>query len=137
MLRLNQKLKSKNRMTSWLAKDSWIENRTVRFVHQVYLLTVAIDLKFVAISSMAMKSIESGRKGTKKHYSWGIWISDSRYPDELPEGRRFINFPKPSKEKEGISLWEKEHQAFKTEKARRWLHACGRKDFTKVSQVRP
>ncbi|XP_061190838.1 uncharacterized protein LOC133198954 [Saccostrea echinata] len=46
-----------------------------------------------------------------KRCSWGTCNTDSRYPDRLVGGIRFIPFPKP-----GRNL----------EKARRWIRLCGR-----------
>ena len=32
--------------------------------------------------------------------------------------------------------WEKNRELEKTEKAKRWLHACGRKDFCELNQIK-
>ncbi|EDO36466.1 predicted protein [Nematostella vectensis] len=75
-------------------------------------------------------------KGATKHCAWGVCKSDSRYPEKLPEGTNFIRFPKPGNVKDGMTEWEKGQQILKTEKAKRWLHACGRKDFSKISDIK-
>ncbi|XP_048576644.1 uncharacterized protein LOC125559010 [Nematostella vectensis] len=75
-------------------------------------------------------------KGASKHCAWGVCKSDSRYPEKLPEGTNFIRFPKPGNVKDGMTEWEKGQQILKTEKAKRWLHACGRKDFSKISDIK-
>ena len=53
----------------------------------------------------------------------------------MPDGTYFLPFAKPGKVKEGMTKWEKDFQAQKTEKAKRWIHACGRKDFNSVTQI--
>ena len=60
------------------------------------------------------------KKGATKHCSWGLWKSDSRYPESMQVG----------KIKDGMTEWEKNKQNEFTEKAKEWVHACGRKDFT-------
>ena len=37
--------------------------------------------------------------------------------------------------KEGMTNWDISKQNAKTEKARRWLNACGRKDFNSLTQI--
>ena len=71
-----------------------------------------------------------------KHCCWGLCKSDSRFPDRLPGGTTFLRFPKPGKIRENMSEWEKLKARRDTEKAKRWIHACGRKDFTKVEQIK-
>ena len=75
------------------------------------------------------------RKGATKHCSWGLCKSDSRFPENLPPGTEFIRFPKPGKIKKSMTKWEEEQQMQRTEKAKRWVHACGRKNFT-VDKIR-
>ena len=60
------------------------------------------------------------KKGATKHCSWGLWKSDSRYPESMQVG----------KIKDGMTEWEKNKQNEFTEKAKEWVHASGRKDFT-------
>ena len=67
------------------------------------------------------------KAGATKHCSWGICPSDSRYADKLPPETFFIRFPKPGKVKESMTGWEKQQEKQKTLKAKRWIHACGRK----------
>ncbi|XP_066919410.1 uncharacterized protein [Clytia hemisphaerica] len=69
-------------------------------------------------------------KGANKHCCWGICKHDSRYPDRLPPGTFFISFPKVGKLKDSQTEWQKGKERGKTEKAKRWIHACGRKGFT-------
>lgn len=71
----------------------------------------------------------SSRKGTTKHCCWGNCANDTTYPERLPAGTSFLPFPKPGKINESMTPWEKNKQNIKTEKAKRWAHACGRKDF--------
>ena len=52
-----------------------------------------------------------------KHCCYGICTSDSRYPEKLPIGTYFINFAKPGKVNEGMTKWQKDKQAQKTERA--------------------
>ena len=56
-----------------------------------------------------------------KHCCYGICASDSRYPDKMPDGTYFLPFAKPGKVKEGMTKWEKDFQAQRTEKAKRWI----------------
>ena len=74
-----------------------------------------------------------------KHCCYGLCTSDSRYPEKLPEGTKFYfkfyPFTKPGYIKETMTNWEKEKQNQRTEKARRWLNACGRKDFNSIEQI--
>ena len=60
---------------------------------------------------------------------------DSRYPERLNKGVFFILFAKPGRIKDTMSDWERQHNLKKTEKARRWLHACGRKDFDRIEKI--
>ena len=69
-------------------------------------------------------------KGATKHCVWGLCKSDSRYPDNLSEGTYFIRFPKLGNVKEGMTHLEKQKEIDKTNKCKRWVHACGRKNFT-------
>ena len=70
-----------------------------------------------------------------KHCCYGICTSDSRYPEKLPKGTYFLNFAKPGKVNEGMKKWQKDKQAQKTERAKRWIHTCGRKDFHSITQI--
>ncbi|XP_045160376.2 uncharacterized protein LOC123525403 [Mercenaria mercenaria] len=55
-------------------------------------------------------------KGTTKHCCYGLCNSDSRYADrDYMQGVFWINFPKPKRTEA---------------KCRKWVAACGRKDFT-------
>ena len=71
-----------------------------------------------------------------KHCCWGLCKSDSRFPDRLPGGTTFLRFPKPGKIRENMSEWEKLKARRDMEKAKCCIHACGRKDFTKVEQIK-
>ena len=70
------------------------------------------------------------RKGSTKHCCWGNCKNDPRYPDKLPSGTYFIRFPKPGNIKESMTQWEKDRENVKTEKAKKWVHACGREGFS-------
>ena len=70
------------------------------------------------------------KKGSTKHCCWGNCKNDSRYPDKLPSGTYFIRFPKPGNVKESMTQWEKDRENVKTEKAKKWVHACGREGFS-------
>ena len=48
----------------------------------------------------------------------------------MPEGTHFIRFAKVRKVKDGMAEWEKDKQKELTEKAKKWVHACGRKGYT-------
>ena len=76
------------------------------------------------------------KKGATKHCSWGLCNMDSRYPERMKEGVFFIRFVKPSHLKDAMSDWERQQNLKKTEKAKRWLHACGRKNFNRIEQIR-
>lgn len=69
-------------------------------------------------------------KGTTKHCCWGNCTNDSRYPERFLLDTFFIRFPKPGKIKDSMTQWEKDRESSKTEKAKIWAHACGRKGFT-------
>ena len=51
-------------------------------------------------------------------------------PESMPIGTHFIRFAKVGKIKDGMTEWEKNKQNEFTEKAKKWVHACGRKGFT-------
>ena len=70
-----------------------------------------------------------------KHCCWGICKSDSRYPERMPSGTTFIRFAKPGKIREDMTDWEKQKANEQTVKAKHWMHACGRKDFSKLQQI--
>ena len=59
---------------------------------------------------------------------------DSRYPERMKEGV-FIRFAKPGHLKDTMSDWERQQNFKKTEKTKRWLHVCGRKDFNRIEQI--
>lgn len=69
------------------------------------------------------------KKGTTKHCCWGNCTYDSRYPDKFLPGTYFIPFPKVGKIKDSMTQWEKNRQSGRTERAKQWIRACGRKDF--------
>ena len=82
-------------------------------------------------TKMASGSSETAvKKGSTKHCCWGNCKNDSRYPDKLPSGTYFIRFPKPGNVKESMTQWEKDRENVKTEKAKKWVHACGREGFS-------
>lgn len=70
-----------------------------------------------------------------KHCCWGICKSDSRYPERMPSGTTFIRFAKPGKIREHMTDWEKQKANQQTVAAKCWMHACGRKDFSKLEQI--
>ena len=76
------------------------------------------------------------KKGATKHCSWVLCNMDSRYPERMKEGVFFIRFAKPGRLKDTMSDWERQQNLKKTEKAKRWLHACGRKDFNRIEQIK-
>ena len=61
--------------------------------------------------------------------------TDDRYPDKMPVGTEFLPFAKPGKIKDNMTEWEKKKEDLKTERAKRWIHACGRKDFNSIEQI--
>ena len=70
-----------------------------------------------------------------KHCCYALCTSDNRYPNKLPPGTCFLPFAKPGTIKDNMTEWEKRQQKSKTERAKRWIHACGRKHFTLVKQI--
>ena len=48
----------------------------------------------------------------------------------------FIRFAKPGSLKHTMSDWERQQNLKKAEKAKRWLHACGKKDFNCIEQIK-
>ena len=76
------------------------------------------------------------KKGATKHCSQGLSNMDSRYPERMREGAFFIRSAKPGRLKDTISDWERQQRFKKTEKAKRWLHACGRKDLNRIEQIK-
>eukprot|EP00795_Rhopilema_esculentum_P012139 gene12139-2744_t len=70
-----------------------------------------------------------------KHFGWGLCKSDSRYPKRMPCGTSFIRFAKPGKIREDMTEWEKRRANEQTMKVKRWMHACGQKDFNKFQQI--
>ena len=70
-----------------------------------------------------------------KHCCYGLCTSDNRYPERMPEGTNFLPFAKPGIIKEGMTPLEKERESAKTQRAKRWMHACGRKNFCSLSQI--
>ena len=75
------------------------------------------------------------KKSTTKHCCWGVCKSDTRYPDRMPEGTTFFPFAKPGRLREGMTKWEQDEAKKRTDRAKRWLHACGRKDFANTKQI--
>ena len=53
----------------------------------------------------------------------------------VAQGTVFYSFAKSGIIKEGMTNWDISKQNAKTEKARRWLNACGRKDFNSLAQI--
>ena len=72
---------------------------------------------------------------SNRHCCWGTCTSDSRRRDNLPEGVKFLPFPKPGKIKNGMTELEKDQARKRTEKTKRWIYLCGRKNFTSIDQV--
>ena len=54
----------------------------------------------------------------------------------MREGAFFIRSAKPGRLKDTISDWERQQGFKKTEKAKRWLHACGRKNLNRIEQIK-
>ena len=81
------------------------------------------------ITNMAMNTAEMKKEATK-HYSWGLCKSDSRYPESMTVGIHFTRFAKVGKSNDGMTEWEKNKQNEFTEKAKKWVHAYGRRGFT-------
>ena len=52
----------------------------------------------------------------------------------MPNGTDFFPFAKPGRYRQGMTKWEMEQAKIKTERAKRWLHACGQKDFSRLEQ---
>ena len=44
--------------------------------------------------------------------------------------------PNQGRVKDNMTSWQKEQEKQKTEKVKRWLHACGRKDFSRISDIK-
>ena len=64
-----------------------------------------------------------------KHCSYGLCTSDNRYPDKVSPGTYCIPFAKPAAVKDGMTKFDKNVQKQKTERAKKWIHACGRTDI--------
>ena len=64
------------------------------------------------------------------HCCWGTCKTDTRYYFNSPPGTFFIPFPKVGRFKDVMTEWERNREKEKTLKAKRWVFACGRKDFT-------
>lgn len=64
------------------------------------------------------------------HCCWGKCNTDTRYPERSPPGTFFIPFPKIGRLKENMTEWAKKRENEKTLTSKRWVHACGRKEFT-------
>ena len=73
------------------------------------------------------------KKGATKHCSWGLYNMDSRYPEQMKRVF-FITFAKPGCLKDTMSDWERQQNLKKTEKAKRWPHACGMKDLIALNR---
>ena len=56
--------------------------------------------------------------------------SDTRYAEKLPPDTFFVRFAKPGWIKDGMTEWQKNQHNDRTLKAKRWIHACGRREFT-------
>ena len=56
-------------------------------------------------------------------------------PLGLPPGTRFLPFAMPRVIKDGLTDFLREKENEKNERAKRWVHACGRKDFISVNQI--
>ena len=70
-----------------------------------------------------------------KHCVHGLCTSDSRYPEKLSQGTVLYSFAKSGIIKEGMTNWDISKHNAKTEKARRRLNACGRKDFNSLTLI--
>ena len=70
-----------------------------------------------------------------KHCCYGLCTSDSRYPDRLPPETKFFPFAKPGVIKDGMTAFEKKKENMKSQRAKKWIHASGRKEFTSLSQI--
>ena len=81
-------------------------------------------LLFLFVTNMALNTEEM------KEGAWGLYNLDSNYPEIMPVGRHFIRFAKVGKIKDGMTEWGKNKQNEITEKAKKWVHACGRNGFT-------
>ena len=46
------------------------------------------------------------------------------------------DLPNQGRVKDNMTSWQKEQEKQKTEKVKRWLHACGRKDFSRISDIK-
>ena len=75
------------------------------------------------------------KKGAAKHCSWGLCNMDPRYPDRMKEGIFFVTFAKSYRLKNTMSDWERRQNFKRTENAKRWLLACGKKDFNDIKKI--
>ena len=62
------------------------------------------------------------------HCCWGDCQSDTRTMGPISH-IYFLPFPKPGKIKDTMTDWEKSRAEERTQKTKRWLHACGRKYY--------
>ena len=70
------------------------------------------------------------------HCAWGTCTTNSARMHKVPEGTKWIPFPKPGKIRPGMTELNKKEVKRKTEKSLRWLYLCGRKDFSKIEDIK-
>ena len=99
-------------------------------MRKILAKVLGIDLRTNKSKMASGTSETAAKKGSTKHCCWGNCKNDSKYPDRLPSGTYFIRFLKPGNVKELMTQWEKDRENVKTEKAKKWLHACGREGFS-------
>lgn len=76
------------------------------------------------------------KKSATKHCRWGLCNMDSRYPDRMKQEVFFIKFDKPGHLKETMSGQRIQQNLKRTEKGKRSLHICGKKDFNNIEQIK-
>jgi hypothetical protein len=72
---------------------------------------------------------EKGLRGSAKHCVHGLCRSDSRYPERCPD-ITWIPFAKRGRIKPEMSKAALFRAQFATERCKRWVHKCGRPNFT-------
>ena len=80
------------------------------------------------MSTREESSHSSASKGRTKHCAYGTCRNDSRYPERLPAGCKFIPFPKPRTDKEKCMRWIKAcgrpHYQLNVERIKKWHYVC-------------
>ena len=119
-----------------LGESEHLRNSTMLMMNEIVESTPTSEVSRVSPSNVSqvprcrnlMK--EKGLKGSAKHCVYGVCRSDARYPERSPANMRWIPFPKVGVIKPGMEQWKVAEARARTEKCKRWVHACGRPNFS-------